>query len=937
MATEIDFKAVEKAFVVQECRFLGERSATVESQRVVLTKLLYILNTEGLAGFSAKECGELFFNLTKILHAPSTALHALAVQCLERVAGRVDSAFFLTGSLLKLFESSAPLKPTCLRLLGAVSGPASLADTAKLVKMCASDPRDERLVASACFAAARAGVSLREQAASNVARVAGVCGYALAGFVPLERLAAQAGECGPYATLCLVHRLAADRTTDPRRVLGTLLALLPEAPSGKRAYASAASSRSTSYAAHMVPLAALRALNTLPAAALRPHAAAVAAGYAAFLAATVSAVSKVAALRTASEFLRICAGAGVGAGGGSGAPLGAAYAPLLAALEAEAGSASPQAAALACSALLCYGSALPRGLSARLYELLPELRGRVRAEAVLTLTAYTQQHAEESAGLVDLLAPQLAGRDADVAQASFAALAAICRCGDGAAARAALAAVTQNLEDCADESIARQSCALVAEGVVRAAAAGAPRDAPQDALPHAAPALRALWNRCNLDCTAVQLSAVRALARVCTAAAVPDAVRAEGVRILSTVRALAGGDDTFVGEAASAALAEAGRHRQAGGGSDGRAQEQEPWQETRHFDPDSVLAHAQDLLRGCADGVGLLDGPVGRVPLHQSGLGGRGAGASTSTSAGAGAGASTRAGERAGDAAGSGSAAGLYYAAACLREAHPEDALPVGDAWTPTDGGLQAGRYRDAFSSAVADVLTSAAMDVVVTASRVFYTAKKTARVLLVFHLRTLDADLALTGCRVVLAAAAGPLEAAFPDTAGGREAVAFVDAAAGSLLAGADSAAALARGAASLPARLRFAVDGDADELALLPVAFSARDLVTRFSRTPLDADALRGGAAPAVCALYHLPDVPAPDEAVDRLPGFLGLAFAGLDSASAERCVFFVQGAVHLHGPIAGRVTVERAAEGVQVRLELHGTKDAGEAVLRILDGPQ
>lgn len=66
------------SFCISECKYLGEKGQTLESQRLALTRLLMCLNQPGVT-LSGKQAEDLFFNVTKTFQNQSQEVHALAI------------------------------------------------------------------------------------------------------------------------------------------------------------------------------------------------------------------------------------------------------------------------------------------------------------------------------------------------------------------------------------------------------------------------------------------------------------------------------------------------------------------------------------------------------------------------------------------------------------------------------------------------------------------------------------------------------------------------------------------------------------------------------------------------------------------------------------------------------------------------------------------
>lgn len=612
--------------VLQECRYLSERAFSVDEQKELLAKLLCVLNTKGPEIVPQKQATEIFFALTKILHGGNTVLHSATVQAISLLCCRTDAGYFATRSLTKLYESSRPMQPACLRLLGTVCNSSALADVSKLATTAVSDFKNERLVASAGAAVNGRGlrslsVSLAPQAASSLPKVSGPAGALLVRILAKESIAKAASAStakNPYARLQLIKEAIQVARASPegratgqwsqRGVIQFLLEFLPSVSEATKTVSkppAGGSLTGSSTATAMVQLEALKWLldyNVSPFtfSAVRPHAEQVLAAAAAFLVSSPSTVGRTALLVHLVPFI-------------DAARENRFAAPqiLFGALEACSTDSNQQLSAYALICLVRFGHPNARVFVGKLASYVPSFTKKVdeglQQACVTTAVEYCRTNPGLARAVVPALAQLLASPSRSLMLLGYGALAKLAPVDEEA-----LRLLLEHFEDCRDESVNRDICELLTRlgrsGSNSLMAAGA-RASGAAVQAGSATGLKAagarelniicsLWSRSQLEEPSVRIAALGALrsigdkATVLGAASPANSSQAGVGRLVSSVLksvALSSSDDDpYIAELCSLQGAD----------------------EIVPYDIDSILNNSEAILRGDTSCVDFFDSPL---------------------------------------------------------------------------------------------------------------------------------------------------------------------------------------------------------------------------------------------------------------------------------------------------------------------------------------
>ncbi|TNJ30470.1 Coatomer gamma subunit [Giardia muris] len=476
-----------RAHTLQECRFLGEG----DEQAPVLTRLLWVLNTEGSAVVPPSDANDIFVALTKLLHGTSPFVGLLAMQCISLLLPQISSGFFATRSLTRLFEGIPVLRAPAIRLLGLVATDTSLPEVKKLARLAASNPQEDFLVASAGFAACVARFDIDSQAAANCAAVEGPAGAFLASFVPPEQVVTT----NPYGRLAMLKKVRQSISLDEKQKLAIYIDCLKQGSSGSRS--TSASSSSTSFKVQMVTLEALKGVVDLSPTTLRPKAEKVSGSLATFLSDASSTVGRAACLSLIERFIERNAEHAEAS----------IFAPLLKALEAASGNSNVSVACAAACILVraqCMGVGIVSAeLLKRLTGILPSLPNTECATACEALRLLAAQSPELLFTCIPALTGYLSSENKCLRSPVFNVLADLLSGGDAEVMSGVLRSMLLYLDDCNDVVMSRRFCDMIprlnlakqlteAPGILRLI-------------------LRILWNCAVLESPSVRLAASSAI------------------------------------------------------------------------------------------------------------------------------------------------------------------------------------------------------------------------------------------------------------------------------------------------------------------------------------------------------------------------------------------------------------------------------------------
>jgi len=601
--------------VLQECRYLSERAFSIDEQKDMLSKLLYVLNTRGPEIVPQKQASEIFFALTKILHSGNTVLHSATLQAITLLSQRTDAGYFATRSLTKLYETSKAMQPACLRLLGTVCNSSALADVSKLATAAISDVKNERLVASAGAAVNGRGlrtlpVNLAPQAASSLPKVTGPAGALLVRILAkesLSRAVAVSSPRSPYARLQLIKEAVQVARASPdghgagqwnqRSIIQFLLDFLPSVAESTKAAGkpSAGGSSSFSTGTAMIQLEALKWLldydiSPFTFLMVRPYAEQVLAAAAAFLVSSPSTVGRTALLAHMLSFIK-------------SARENRFTAPqlLLGALESCAADNNQQLVAYALICLVQLGHANARLFVGKLASCVQSFTKKLDEElqrmCVTTAVEYCRANPGLARAVVPSLSQLLARPSRSLMLLGYGALAKLAPVDAGA-----LRLLLEHFEDCRDESINHDICELLTRlgrsgaGPLMSAAQ-APGQA-EDFRDKDLTIICSLWSRAQLEEPGVRIAALGALRSI-------------------------GGKAAVLGASGPASSAQAGLGRLVSGVLGNVAlssREDDPYLEELcclqglddiiPYDVDSILNNSDAILKGDMGCIDFFDAPL---------------------------------------------------------------------------------------------------------------------------------------------------------------------------------------------------------------------------------------------------------------------------------------------------------------------------------------